>query len=455
MVPRGYSYAASSYEKEKRQGWKKPMRKQSREQSSGRLAKTYNNRGSIEKDGWQMSLHTEDGKPNVPGRSNTSDQKVRGEHDSSKSEPLCRNTIIPKSNHSPVVIEKQAISYRSIHNTQPRSPHRKPVSSSSPQSWGMLLTPPEETEAEFGSIGSDTTLDGSSFVRSMSKDSMTSIDDESISSLSTESPEERRMNSIGDEKRQLWVSTSLPEDCRADHPLLSPIVEAKLDLDTVEDKRQAPLATARLSKFKSNLTASLRAISSAAKSFSNLAAPAVRQDEYLTRSLLSISSQLTDERRPILTNHFPDPALRRYLNPTPSRMSAAEFYACRSETRHAEESLRPLKASVQLQPYSRRPSASEVATSPPIFMASPAVSSLDEPRVTTTIAPRQREPRENSDFLRVIVLEMNMRRNGRLKDAEPGRARLWLPARQSCDVISKKEEEGNGQVPRRWVGIVA
>lgn len=43
---------------------------------------------------------------------------------------------------------------------------------------------------------------------------------------------------------------------------------------------------------------------------------------------------------------------------------------------------------------------------------------------------KQREQRENSDFLRVVVLEMNMRRSGKLDVACQGRARYSLPARR-------------------------
>ena len=57
---------------------------------------------------------------------------------------------------------------------------------------------------------------------------------------------------------------------------------------------------------------------------------------------------------------------------------------------------------------------------------------------------RQREPRENSDFLRVVVLEMNMRREGKL---ERGRAKIWLPPRQLSPVSEERTK-----VPKRWVG---
>jgi hypothetical protein len=89
---------------------------------------------------------------------------------------------------------------------------------------------------------------------------------------------------------------------------------------------------------------------------------------------------------------------------------------------------------------------------------------------------RQREPRENSDFLRVIVLEMNMRRVGKLDAKAAGRARVWLPPRRMSVVVETvgpntsafqtlpegvvhtaqmyKEIPGKAQAtPERWVGI--
>ena len=63
-------------------------------------------------------------------------------------------------------------------------------------------------------------------------------------------------------------------------------------------------------------------------------------------------------------------------------------------------------------------------------------------------AMRQREPRENSDFLRVVVLEMNMRREGKL---EMGRAKIWLPPRQSVE----SDVAVQGTIPRRWIGVSA
>lgn len=68
-------------------------------------------------------------------------------------------------------------------------------------------------------------------------------------------------------------------------------------------------------------------------------------------------------------------------------------------------------------------------------------------------AVRQREVRENGDFLRVVVMEMNMRREGKL---EMGRAKIWLPPRKVAkEAVAEVVEVGKSRVPRRWVGVTA
>jgi len=53
--------------------------------------------------------------------------------------------------------------------------------------------------------------------------------------------------------------------------------------------------------------------------------------------------------------------------------------------------------------------------------------------------PRPREPRENRDFLRVFVCEMNMRKSGKLSDDATGRAQLWLPP------VDEGQKDGRGK----------
>ena len=171
----------------------------------------------------------------------------------------------------------------------------------------------------------------------------------------------------------------------------------------------------------SNLTASLRVLKSAAKSFTALTASAAslqQPEDYLTRSILSISPQYTDERRPSPSTEVPAPAVRRYLNPW-----SASY----------DES--PCTGAVQMQTYNVSGAAKTRAA---------AKRAEDD---AAPAAARPREVRENADFLRVIVLEMNMRRGGKLSDAAHGKARYMLPPRQAC----KARRVGD---PGRWAAWV-
>ena len=346
---------------------------------------------------------------------------------------------------------------------------RRAISSSSLQSWGMLLSPPEDSEQEAGSYESDTTLGPLSSVRSMSTESMPSLDTdtESINSASNPATPGFAMSRSGADRRQKSLATSRGEDCVLDHPLLpqtpaTPPEEYGDSLDVLSPDPSA--STKSRYSFKSNLTASFRKIRSAAQSFSAFTAPPTQREDYLARSLLGISPHFTDERRPLPTSSPPDPALRRYLNPT--TYSPSDFHHHNSHSTSQSQASRPsCTASIQLQSYERkvRPSSNK-ASSPPIFTSAQqkAMDAVDGlPRISS---PRQREPRENCDFLRVIVLEMNMRKVGKLGEGTAGRARLWLPARQVGKVGAGEEEEGRDAgersgrgkgVPKRWVGVVA
>ena len=60
---------------------------------------------------------------------------------------------------------------------------------------------------------------------------------------------------------------------------------------------------------------------------------------------------------------------------------------------------------------------------------------------------RQRDKRENSDWLRMIVLEMAMRRAGKLAEDRPGKAKWALAAR----VPTTTPYEIKEGVPVRWI----
>lgn len=64
--------------------------------------------------------------------------------------------------------------------------------------------------------------------------------------------------------------------------------------------------------------------------------------------------------------------------------------------------------------------------------------------------PRQRELRENSDFIRIAVLEMAMRRADKFDEMKPGHARLALPPRKCSP---KPYVVGSDGVPARWVPV--
>ena len=134
----------------------------------------------------------------------------------------------------------------------------------------------------------------------------------------------------------------------------------------------------------------------------------------------------------------PTEAQRRYLNPTP--LSFDEQEAPYQLALHAPYLAEPIEGAptIQMQTYTRgrRKSGHKRGNLDPQSEAGRALLGA--------AGVRQREPRENSDFLRVVVMEMNMKRSGKL---EYGKAKLWLPPRKVG-----ADEEPSGKVPKRWVG---
>ncbi|KAK6539002.1 hypothetical protein TWF694_010550 [Orbilia ellipsospora] len=254
-------------------------------------------------------------------------------------------------------------------------------------------------------------------IRSLSTESIPSLanDDEGTFSWGAPiTPSPLRRSS------KLNKTFSPPEDCALDHPLRlaessdsEPTSEGNSDAQNVYTEQEKKLSAFSRLSFKSNLTASLRVLRSAARTFSSLSTPLTQPDDFLTRSILSITPQYnTDEKRPAF-NDVPTPALRRYLNPSPKTVSRAlGQFNDRNES---------ISASIQLETYKRTITAS-----------------LPEPPT-----PRNREVRENSDFLRVIVLEMNMRRQGKLSDTSQGKARFVLPPRQATKLRPSGRDHWN------------
>ncbi|KAL8798814.1 MAG: hypothetical protein Q9182_006358 [Xanthomendoza sp. 2 TL-2023] len=335
----------------------------------------------------------------------------------------------------------------------------QPSSASSPHSWKTLLSPPQEMDEDVETLGHLSSL------RSFSSESMPSLDTDTESTYTSSSPSTPGPSASGRglrDRRMKNISSSVPEDCKSDHPLLIVRPDAEHAADSSVDEFEANedrLPSSTRPSLRSNLTASLRRLKTAAKTLASLSTitTSAPQNETPTRATLSRNSQFTDERRPLPWAEPPDPALRRYLNPI--TVSPAEFYTHR-EREERRPSRRGCTASIQMQPYRPGARKSEKASAPPVFLAASSTNGGNPPNHRKPAAPsptsssRHREPRENSDFLRVIVLEMNMRKTGKLSDAAPGRARLWLPARQvrNCDYDDDNDEKGN-EIPRRWMAI--
>ncbi|KAL8952822.1 MAG: hypothetical protein Q9222_001294 [Ikaeria aurantiellina] len=327
--------------------------------------------------------------------------------------------------------------------------HGVASSESSPHSWRLLLSPPQEGEEEDSGVGSNNAGRGPpSSLRSLSSESMPSLDTDTESTQTSSSPLTPTLPLIGygyRERRSKSVSSSVPEGCETDHPLLLKPLECERVGGAYSDDIETDEVTLRHTSrpsLRSNLTASLRRLKSAARSLSTVAGPTPIHDVPPTKASLAGPSCFTDERRPLPWVELPDPALRRYLNPI--TVSPTELY----NHRDSLESSGSCTASIQMQTYRPGARKSEKASAPPVFVNAASQSVLDE-ESTMSAACRHREPRENSDFLRVIVLEMNMRKVGKLCDSEPGRARLWLPARQ----MSSQSAGRNSETPKRWMSI--
>lgn len=334
------------------------------------------------------------------------------------------------------------------------------IDSSGNAALDLLLSPPDE-DNEKSMFDNDYELGTPRSFRSMSTDSTPSLDNESDSYTpssgvpATPSPSRQRSPL---ERRYRQLSPS--EECTSDHPLMDreddSIDQFFGSSDAAPPKSPTPSRSfRRLGSFKSNLTASLRAIKSAAQTVSNFATPSLHSDDFFTRSLFAITPKLTDDRRPRPMDEPPSPALRRYLNPFTA--SPAEMHVYHEHPYDPMNTSNACPVSIQMQTYHRfgrngsRRSGFSVASS----------GEKDHPYsfFDPEIPPmwRQREPRENSDFLRMVVLEMNMRRSGKLRDDIPTRARVWLPPRKvnpsRLSPYNVYDDEDDGPVPQRWIGI--
>lgn len=375
----------------------------------------------------------------------------------------------------------------------------------------LLENPDEASDSEYNTETPSSFIDdaslhpGSMSSRSVSSESIMSIpdlmrEDRSFTSCgSPTTPETRRKPFRGSlsaspskNGKDRVVSSPSKEDCLADHPLLPPAAIESTPLDTLDNhafvvrkKAKAP-QTQRKSSLKSNLTASLNAIASSFRSFSNFAAPSIPPDDLLTRNMFASSpsaqQRYASEMRPKSSDGLPNAALRRYLNPNQHtrRLSLEDASLLSAQTLHpspdfaaAISSSTNLSLALKLEgplipmqtygPDGKIKKARKPLPKPPATARDPNSEAGRAMEMGSSV--RQREPRENSDFLRVIVLEMNMRREGKLDSRGVGRARVWLPPRKTSALegLGAKVKHPTGadgdqddsptKVPLRWTGV--
>ncbi|KAI8634827.1 hypothetical protein F5Y19DRAFT_469877 [Xylariaceae sp. FL1651] len=313
----------------------------------------------------------------------------------------------------------------------------------------VLLSPPDELEEEEASLRSDSGFASPFSTRTGSFDSLPSLGDSLSPSVppSADSPITPRGGRIRSPRRSLEPVTTPPGEQPTDPLSKVPLENDQLHFSAFSAKpitaaeKQAQVPTPFKSVFKSNLTASLRALRSAARSLSTFTATSIPPDDLLTRSILTIDPRVpyTDERRPPVLEEEPSEAMRRYLNPTSS---------LRPETRGSSP-IRSYTASIQMQTYKVQRSRGV----PRVTRQNTQVSNSSKSSTVILFppGPRQREMRENSDFIRIAVMEHLMRKRGKLDDQREGHARWLLPPRKA---VAKPYEIGPGGVPVRWIATL-
>lgn len=342
-------------------------------------------------------------------------------------------------------------------------------------------------------VGSEGVDAGLLSTRSLSSDSMPSLaspDDFSTTDMPSVSPATVRSPS---DHRLRQVASS--EDCSNQHPLLSQEDDYQFSGASTPElvvssppkpRRRDVLEQKAHRSFKSSLTASLKALKSAAQTVSNIATtpPLVPPDEFLGASIFDFKPELTDDRRPPPSTQPPSAAMRRYLNPraTMPADSPAQLHFWLDEKpdphSKATENRKP-KLKVKKKNQTAGSNSSKLKNSrnrtaqlPPVVQLSTCIPSTirtahasspptwlepdgtpsNKHRAAQTLTdgtsefpygegqPRPREPRENRDFLRVYVCELNMRKCGKLADEAQGHAKLWLPP--AADDKDKKNKQG-------------
>lgn len=321
----------------------------------------------------------------------------------------------------------------------------------------------------------------STYSRSSSCDSIPSLDggdDLSVLSVgSPATPESVRSPRSGSplSRKEKAILTVETEECGAEHPLESLDLDIGLGdtYDVIHTPTQTSKGNARRksSSFTSNLTSSLQALKSRAlSSISSLNQALAQSDAAFSDEGLwqhpYVFPRLSSEVRPRSFAETPTRSQRRYLNPSLLPFEEQQHHWSRAlSTLNEQDTSAPM---IQMQTYRR--SSTSPSRKPRRDGASPDPRSEAGRALSSQGGPpqlgRQREVRENSNFLRVIVLEMNMRREGKLEEGVAGKARIWLPPRRvatlSDDVFEEYLDQNETcraaavrKIPKRWVGVSA
>jgi hypothetical protein len=376
----------------------------------------------------------------------------------------------------------------------------------------MLLEDADDDDESIGQSRRPSGLDEEGYfnVRSSSSESMPSLeaDDRSVLSFnSLATPDSlRSRRSISTLRKDKQRSVPAVEECPLNHPLAPPSdddeegeEEDVLQLSLRSKPSKTRKATSS-SSFKSNLTLSLQSLKNAAlSSISSLRSSSNNNNNNSTTTTTSpppsrnpsstahlddmlwshpfLFPRFSSEVRPASPEHSQKSSSSKstsksakqsspgYLNPMPLTFEEQEAPFQKAlhepyllEGAAAEESssddMPP--ATIQMRTYTSRQQSRRAAKS----SRRPAAASPDPNSeagrallgAPPADAPRTREVRENSDFLRIVVMEMNMRRLGKLESA--GRAKIWLPPREAASSVVASGG-GSPAVPRRWVGVSA
>lgn len=398
-----------------------------------------------------------DGKDHNRHTTKTNGHRSRDHHTPEKIKPavaaLLASTAIPRPRGRNDTLRRNGQYQRlTVDNVLNHNSDSEYSSSLEKTPLDLLLSPPEDDD-DMDDADSES---GSPSYRTTSTESTPSLVDSSSGSEASPSlgfplTPQFRARRIRPARKQEPIF-SPPTEKVTEHPLSDIDVDVdELDFRVFADSESEPVEEEpkprKKSAFKSNLTASLRALRSAAKTISNLTAASIPPDDFLTRSIISIDPRVpfTDERMPPRLDSTPTPALRRYLNPTTNAPIEAHVPKSLAQTGGVK-----IVASIQMQTY-------KVSKVPkPTSRSGKRVSPPTSIEVVSDIASgpvaKQRDMRENSDFIRVAVMEMLMRKNGKLAENVPGRARWALPPRQ---VSTKVYEIGADGVPVRWISLAS